>query len=94
MKSLLEFILLRLIKFPEDLEIEELEEFGYHKYLIHLNAEDVGRVIGRGGKVIRSIRKVAQVRAVKDHLRVRIELAEETRTEETTPVVEQELQAE
>jgi len=77
MKSLLEFILLRLIKFPEDLEIEEIEEFGFHKYLIHLNPEDLGRVIGRNGRVIRSIRKIAQVRAVKDQIRVRVELAEE-----------------
>lgn len=76
MKSLLEFVLLRLIKFPEDLDIEEKEELGYHQYLIHLNQEDLGRVIGRGGKMIRAIRKIAQVRAVKDHLRVRIELAE------------------
>ena len=77
MKSLLEFILLRLLKFPEELEVEEIEEFGHHKYLIHLNPEDIGRVIGRNGKMIRAIRKVAQVRAVKDGLRVRVELAEE-----------------
>lgn len=83
MKSLLEFILLRLIKFPEDLEIEEVEEFGYSKYIIHLNTEDFGRVIGRGGKMIRAIRKLAQVRAVKDQLRVRVELAEDQQVKPT-----------
>ena len=77
MKTLLEFILLRLIKFPEDLKIEEMEEFGYHKYLIQLNEEDYGRVIGKGGKVIRAIRKLAQVRAIKEQLRVRVELVED-----------------
>ncbi len=76
MQSLLEFILLRLIKFPEDLVIEKVEEFGFHKYLIQLNEEDYGRVIGKGGKVIRAIRKLAQVRAIKEQLRVRIELVE------------------
>jgi len=50
MKTLLEFVLLRLIKFPEDLKIEEVEEAGYRKYLIQLNEEDYGRVIGKGGK--------------------------------------------
>lgn len=77
MKTLLEFILLRLIKFPEDLKIEELEEFGYHKFLIELNEEDYGRVIGKGGKVIRAIRKLAQVRAIKEQIRIRIELLED-----------------
>ncbi len=76
MKTLLEFVLLRLIKFPEDLKIEEVEEFGYQKYLIQLNEEDYGRVIGKGGKVIRAIRKLAQVRAIKEQFRVRIELVE------------------
>jgi len=77
MKTLLEFVLLRLIKFPEDLKIEEVEEFGYRKYLIQLNEEDYGRVIGKGGKVIRAIRKLAQVRAIKEQIRVRIELLED-----------------
>ncbi|MFA6814534.1 MAG: KH domain-containing protein [Patescibacteria group bacterium] len=77
MKSLLEFVLLRLIKFPEDLTIKKVEEFGYHKYLIQLNEEDYGRVIGKGGKVIRAIRKLAQVRAIKEQVRVRIELVED-----------------
>lgn len=76
MKSLLEFILLRIIKFPEDLVIDELEEFAYHKYLIQLNEEDYGRVIGKGGKVIRAIRKLAQVRAIKEQIHVRVELVE------------------
>lgn len=77
MQSLLEFILLRIIKFPEDLVIEKNEEAGFQKYLIKLNEEDYGRVIGKGGKVIRAIRKLAQVRAIKDQLRVRIELVED-----------------
>ena len=77
MQSLLEFLLLRLIKFPEDLQIELQEDEAYQRYLIHLNPEDIGRVIGRRGQVIRALRKLAQVRAVKDQIRVRIELAEE-----------------
>jgi uncharacterized protein len=77
MKSLLEFVLLRLVKFPEDLKIDELEEFGYRKYLIKLNEEDYGRVIGKGGKVIRAIRKLVQTRAIKEQVRVRVDLVED-----------------
>lgn len=77
MKSLLEFILLRMVEHPEDLEINETEEMGLTVYQLKLHPDDIGRIIGRGGNVIKAIRKLAQVRAVKDHLRVRIVLQEE-----------------
>ena len=76
MKSLLEFLLLRIVENPESLEIIEEESNGLHIYKLRLHPDDVGRVIGRGGKVIRALRKIAQVRAVKDHLRVRVEIEE------------------
>lgn len=77
MKSLLEFILLRMVEHPEDLEITEVEEMGLTVFKLKLHPDDIGRVIGRGGNVIKAIRKLSQVRAVKDHLRVRIVLQEE-----------------
>lgn len=77
MKNLLEFILLRMVEHPEDLEVNEVEEMGLTIYKIKLYPEDIGRVIGRGGNMIKAIRKLAQVRAVKDHLRVRVVLQEE-----------------
>jgi predicted RNA-binding protein YlqC (UPF0109 family) len=77
MKNLLEFILLRMVEHPEDLEVNEVEEMGLTIYKIKLHPEDIGRVIGRGGNMIKAIRKLAQVRAVKDHLRVRVVLQEE-----------------
>lgn len=77
MKSLLEFILLRMVEHPEDLDINEVEEMGLTVFKLKLHPDDIGRVIGRGGNVIKAIRKLAQVRAVKDHLRVRVVLQEE-----------------
>lgn len=77
MKSLLEFILLRMVEHPEDLEINEVEEMGLTVFKLKLHPDDIGRVIGRGGNVIKAIRKLSQVRAVKDHLRVRVVIQEE-----------------
>jgi predicted RNA-binding protein YlqC (UPF0109 family) len=77
MKSLLEFILLRMVEHPEDLEINEVDEMGLTVFKLKLHPDDIGRVIGRGGNVIKAIRKLAQVRAVRDHLRVRVVLQEE-----------------
>ena len=77
MKSLLEFILLRMVEHPEDLEITEVDEMGLTVFKLKLNPDDTGRVIGRGGNVIKAIRKLSQVRAVKEHLRVRVVLQED-----------------
>lgn len=77
MKSLLEFILLRMVEHPEDVVVSQSEEMDLTVYSIKLHPEDIGRVIGRGGVVIKAIRKLAQVRAVKDHLRVRVVIQED-----------------
>ncbi len=77
MKSLLEFILLRMVLHPEELLITETEEMGMVTFSLKLHPDDVGRVIGRSGNVIKALRKLAQVRAVKEHLRVRVIVAEE-----------------
>lgn len=77
MKSLLEFILLRMVEHPEDLEIIEVDEMGLTVFKLKLHPDDIGRVIGRGGNVIKAIRKLSQVRAVKEHLRVRVVLQED-----------------
>ena len=34
-------------------------------YLIHVHDDDIGRVIGKGGNVIQTIRQIARVRATK-----------------------------
>jgi hypothetical protein len=77
MKSLLEFILLRMVEHPEDLEITQVDEMGIKVFQLKLHPDDTGRVIGRAGNVIKAIRKLAQVRAVKERIRVRVVLQED-----------------
>lgn len=77
MKNLLEFLLVHLVAQPEAVEVEE--EAGSNGPIFHLrvSADDVGRIIGRQGKTIRAIRKIAQVRAMKDGLFVQVVLDNE-----------------
>jgi predicted RNA-binding protein YlqC (UPF0109 family) len=74
---LLEFILLRIVEYPESLEIDESQDASYQIFTLHLHPDDVGRVIGKGGKVIKALRKIAQIRAIVDGTHVKIVLAEE-----------------
>lgn len=83
MKNLIEFILIHLVDHPEDVVIDETKGEQETTYLIHVHAEDVGRVIGKGGSVIQSIRQIARVRATKEGERVRIDVFTEDKAEKS-----------
>lgn len=74
MKNLLEYLLIHLVDYPEDVVVEENETERGFEYLLKVNPEDMGRVIGKRGAVIESIRSIAKVRAVKEGIRVFIKL--------------------
>ncbi|HIW11859.1 MAG TPA: KH domain-containing protein [Candidatus Salinicoccus stercoripullorum] len=59
MKQLLQTILEPMLEHPEALKIES-EETDYNvSYKIEVHEDDVGRVIGRRGRVIKAVRTIA-----------------------------------
>lgn len=76
MKNLLEFLLIHIVTFPEDVRVEESETERGTVFTLYVNPDDMGRVIGKNGAVIESIRKIAKVRAVKEGIRANIVLAD------------------
>ena len=74
MKDLLEFLTKALVENPGAVEVEELDEDGDLVYDITVAEEDLGRVIGKGGRVANAIRSVAKAAAVRLDRRVIVDI--------------------
>jgi uncharacterized protein len=72
--ELLEFLVRALVEDPDAVEVEELEEDGDLIYEISVAEDDLGRVIGKGGRVANAIRTVAKAAAVRMDRRVIVDI--------------------
>ena len=79
MKQLIEYIVSNIVNHPESVVIteEKTEDGEATKYLIKVDAEDVGRVIGKEGKVIKSIRQIVRIAAIQKGTRAIVDLLED-----------------
>ncbi len=74
MQDLLEFLTRALVEHPDQVVVEELEEDGDLIYEITVADEDLGRVIGKRGRVANAIRSVAKAAAVRLDRRVIVDI--------------------
>ena len=77
MKQLLEYIIPNIVNHPEEVVISEEESNGLITLTIKVNPEDMGRVIGKSGKVIKAIRQIGRIVAIKKGVRVNIDVLDE-----------------
>lgn len=80
MKDTLHFIVSAIVENTEAVSIDEHEEEGVLLLTITVAPEDMGKVIGKEGKVIRSIRNIMKVKAMKHNKRVSVSLADQTQS--------------
>jgi uncharacterized protein len=73
-KDLLQFLARALVEDPDAVEVEEFEENGDLVYEISVADDDLGRVIGKGGRVANALRTVAKAAAVKRESRVIVDI--------------------
>jgi predicted RNA-binding protein YlqC (UPF0109 family) len=82
MKNLLEFIIIHLVEHPEEVKIEEEQDAQGVVFTITVHPEDIGRIIGKGGSVIHSIRNISRIRAIKEGIRAKIVIADSAPVQE------------
>jgi predicted RNA-binding protein YlqC (UPF0109 family) len=74
MTELLEFLVRALVEDPSAVVVEELEEDGDLVYEITVAEDDLGRVIGKGGRIANAIRTIAKAAAVRLDRRVIVDI--------------------
>lgn len=58
MRDLIKTIVEPLVSQPEDIKLELQETDDFHEYLLEVNPDDVGRVIGKRGRIAKAIRAI------------------------------------
>ncbi|MDE6864588.1 MAG: KH domain-containing protein [Eubacterium sp.] len=76
MKDLLISITKGLVCKPEDVSVDvsEPNEEGVTVYHLHVNEEDMGRVIGKQGRIAKAIRVVMRAAATRNNAKISIEI--------------------
>lgn len=73
MKEILEVVIKNLVQDTDAVSIEEIAEASEMKYEVRVNQKDMGRVIGKNGKIAQSIRTVMKAVAAKENKKVVVE---------------------
>lgn len=74
MKELVEYIAKSLVDHPEEVRVTQVE--GEHSVIIELRVarEEVGKVIGKQGRIANAMRNLLKVAAAKEEKRVILEI--------------------
>jgi uncharacterized protein len=76
MRDLVEFLTRTLVEDPDAVSVEEVDENGDIVLEVSVAEEDLGRVIGRGGRVANALRTIAKASGARDDTRVMVEILE------------------
>ena len=87
MKDFLTTIIKQIVENPDAVVVEETQDSGRVNLQIKVANEDMGRVIGKEGKVINSIRMIMRVMAIRKNVRIRVDI-EDNRPQQPAPAAQ------
>ena len=76
MKQLLEYLAKALVDYPEDVTVTEVDGEDTLVLELRVNESDMGKVIGKQGRIAKSIRTVMKAASSKDNKRVVVEIVQ------------------
>ena len=76
MAELLAYLARELVDDPTAVRVDTEERDGALVLLLHVAPDDVGKVIGRQGRIARALRAVVRASAARERRRVRLEIVD------------------
>jgi predicted RNA-binding protein YlqC (UPF0109 family) len=73
-KSLIELVTRSLVDHPEAVDVRVTDSPHATMVELQVSVDDIGKVIGRGGRVIKAIRTLARAAATRSGKRVSVEI--------------------
>ena len=76
MKNLIEYIARAIVEYPDEVVVTEEEEEDYIVYRLRVAESDMGRVIGKEGRIANAMRTLLKVAAIRKETRAVLEIGE------------------
>jgi len=77
MKSFIEYVVKALVDFPDEVDIREVEGERAVVFELRLNKSDIGKVIGKQGRTIQSLRTLVNSAIARQGKRAMVEIIED-----------------
>ncbi|HET6777063.1 MAG TPA: KH domain-containing protein [Actinomycetota bacterium] len=77
MKELLEYIARELVENPDAVEVNEVHDDRGILLQLTVDPEDMGKVIGKGGRTARAIRQVVKAAAIREGVHAAVEIVDQ-----------------
>jgi uncharacterized protein len=74
--EIVEYLARRLVDEPDAVRVEEVDRDGATVLQLYVAPDDVGKVIGRQGRIARALRTVVRASAARNDRRVLLEIME------------------
>jgi len=76
MRELVDFIMTELVDDPDAVEVSESEDDRGLRYTVHVAPDDMGKVIGKGGRTAKAIRAVVRAAATRQGASAYVDIAD------------------
>jgi hypothetical protein len=74
MKELIEFLAKNIVENPDSVGVTQEEQNGLKVVKLVVHPDDMGRIIGREGKIIKAIRSLVKIKSLKENRKIFLEL--------------------
>jgi uncharacterized protein len=74
MKELVSYLAKHLVESPDDVDVTEITGEKTTVYEVRVKEEDLGKIIGKGGRTAKAIRTVLNAASIKDNKRIILEI--------------------